>query len=171
MANSRFWGFVFGLAAGAVIGALQAPRSGAETRAEIKRFFSDTTGQALDRVGLTEDKRHELQHTVSDVRAKTATEVSSIVDRTTATIDRTARQVEEAASETRTWAADTAATVRARVGEPAASSAPLAEDAMAPVGETIADATTAASDLAEQASDTAADPADQASDALKDATS
>ena len=78
MANSRFWGFVFGLAAGVVIGALQAPRSGAETRAQIKQFVTDSTGQALDTVGLTPEKRHEIQHTVSDVRSKTAAEVSTM---------------------------------------------------------------------------------------------
>lgn len=157
MANSRFWGFVFGLAAGVVIGALQAPQSGAETRARIKGLVSDSTGQALDKVGLTADKRHEIQHTVSDVRAKTAAEVSTMVDKTTATIDRTARQVEEVASETRTWATDTAATVRARVSDQASDATHQAEDAMAPVENAVSDAAAQAADLADQASSAARD--------------
>ncbi len=153
MANSRFWGFVFGLAAGVVIGALQAPRSGAETRARIKGLVSDSTELALETVGLTPDKRQEIQHTVNDVRAKTAAEVTTIVDKTTATIDRTARQVEEVASETRTWAADTAATVRTRVGDQASGTAETVEDVSASIESAVTGA------------------ADQVSDAASDVTS
>ena len=155
MANSRFWGFVFGLAAGVVIGALQAPRSGAETRAQIKQFVTDSTGQALDTVGLTPEKRHEIQHTVSDVRSKTAAEVSTIVDKTTATIDRTARQVEDVAREPRTWGTDAAATARARVGDQASAAAH--RDAAASAGDLIDEASAAADDLASQASSIAKD--------------
>lgn len=157
MANSRFWGFVLGMAAGAVIGALQAPRSGVETRAEIKRFFSDSTGQALERMGLTEDRRQAMQHTVGDVRTQAASGVSTLIDKTTATIDRTARQVGDAASETRTWAADTAATVHTRVGNQTSGATSPVDDLTASIETTVADATSAAADLAGQASDTIAD--------------
>lgn len=126
MANSRFWGFVFGLAAGVVIGALQAPQSGAETRARIKGLISDSTDQALDKVGLTEDKRHEIQHTVSDVRAKTASEVSTMVDKTTAALDRTARQVDESA-----------ATVENAVSDAAAQASDLADQASSAARDTL----------------------------------
>ena len=97
-------GILFGAAAGVIAGVLTAPRSGSETREQLRAKAQETKGRAKDQLATQKKIATEkIDHTIE----KSKQVVGRAADSTRDTIDKVADKAKQATDKAKTAAQDT----------------------------------------------------------------
>lgn len=98
-----FWGFVIGGLVGGIIALLNAPRSGEETREQIRVKGNEMRAQAEDRLDATVDRLSaivaEIDQRADELRVRSTAALQDIQKQWTDALDETRRISADAVSE------------------------------------------------------------------------